>query len=379
MNGARLLAVASKEFREVMRDRVLFLLTFLMPPMMMLVFAYGMSQDIEHVPFVIVDYDRSALSRDYAYHFTASRYFAFQGYATTEKAADEMMAHGDIRFILIIPERFQARLLADRSTEVQSLIDGTFTMPVRSIRAYIEAIGVEASGEMLREYTARHSGVQELPEPFRVEVRYLYNQEVRTAWTLAPMLIMMILIWTTPLLMALSVVREKEIGSIYNMYASTVSRAEYLAGKLLPNVVFSSIHVVILFLLATRYYGAPFKGSLAAFALVSLLYVISLSSLGLLISLVARVQQAALLMTIVLAGIVMEQYSGINTPIADMTGFNYVLAHLFPVMYYADAIQIAFLKGGGFRELGQDVLALAAYAVATLLLVHFLFRKRVRA
>ncbi|HLK58132.1 MAG TPA: ABC transporter permease [Chthonomonadaceae bacterium] len=384
MNVQRLLAVAYKELREVVRDRISFLLTFLMPPMMMLVFGYGMSQDVEHVPFVIIDYDRTALSRDYAYHYISSRYFAFQGYAENERSAERLMAHGDIRVILIIPERFQERLLAGRSTQIQSLLDGTFTVPVRTIRGYIQAISSEASGEMQAAYVAQHAGipveqVKRQAQPLNIAVRYLYNQEMRNTWTVAPLLLMMILIWTTPLLMALSVVREKETGSIYNMYASTVSRAEYLVGKLLPNIGFSSINVVLLYLLATVYYGAPFKGSLPAFALVSLLYVVALSSLGLLISLLVRVQQAALLISIVLAMIIMEQYSGMSAPIQDMTGVNYFIAHLFPAMYYTDAIQIAFLKGGGILELWQDLGALAAYSLVMLLLVHSLFRKRVRA
>jgi ABC-2 type transport system permease protein/ribosome-dependent ATPase len=210
-------------------------------------------------------------------------------------------------------------------------------------------------------------------------VRYLYNQEMRAAWTITPLLLMIILIWTTPLLMALSVVREKETGAIYNMYASTLSRAEYLIGKLLPNVAFSFINAILLFLLATRYYGAPFRGNLPVFALASLFYVAGISCLGLLISLIARVQQAALIMTIIIASIIMNQYSGINVSIADMTGPNYVMAHLFPPMYYTEVIQSSCLKGGGLKELWPDVLALAVCALAMFGIVLGLFRKRVPA
>jgi ABC-2 type transport system permease protein/ribosome-dependent ATPase len=384
MSLRRLLAVASKELREILRDRVFCLLTFLMPPMMMLVFGYGMSQDVDNVPFVIVDYDHSPMSRDYAYHYIASRYFRFQGYARSEREADNRMAHGDIRFILVLPERFQERLASGRSVAVQSLLDGTFTVPCRTIKGYVEAVSSEASAEIQMEYVARYAGIpseraRDMAQPLNIEIRYLYNQEMRTIWTVAPLLIMIILIWTTPLLMALSVVREKETGSIYNMYSSTLSRWEYLIGKLLPNVGFSCFNAVLLFCLATFYYGAPFKGNLPAFALATLLYVMAISGYGLLISLLVRIQQAALIISIILASIIMDQYSGMNTPIADMTGPNYVVAHLFPAMYYNNVIANAFLKGGGMRELWPDVLALAVYVLVILNVVHWLFRKRVQA
>jgi len=163
------------------------------------------------------------------------------------------------------------------------------------------------------------------------------------------------------------------------MYSSTLSRWEYLIGKLLPNVTFGFVNALLLFCLATYYYGAPFKGSFPAFALATLLYVMAISSYGLLISLLARVQQAALIICIILAAIIMDQYSGMNTPIADMTGPNYVVAHLFPAMYYNNVVQSAFLKGGGIGELWPDMLALAVYVLVMLNVVHFLFRKRVRA
>src|SRR5579859_7334955 len=118
MNLQRVLAVAFKELREVVRDRILLLMTFLMPPMMMLVFAYGMSQEVENVPFVIVDYDRTPMSRDYAYRFIASRYFKFRGYEMNERDAQRQMDHGDIRYIMVIPERFQEQLRAGRSAQV---------------------------------------------------------------------------------------------------------------------------------------------------------------------------------------------------------------------------------------------------------------------
>jgi len=382
MNTQRVLAVAFKELREIMRDRILFLMTFLMPPMMMLVFAFGMSQDVENVPFVVVDYDRTPMSRDYAYHYIASRYFRFHGYVTNERDAQRLMTRGEVRYILVIPERFQERLLEGRAAQVQSLLDGTFTLPSLTIRGYIQAVSSEASAEIETEALARSAGVsleraQQMSQPLGVEVRYLYNQGMRAAWTITPLLLMTILLWTTPLLMALSVVREKETGSIYNMYSSTLSRTEYLIGKLLPNVAFGFINAVLLFLMATLYYGAPFKGSLPVFALASLLYVIGISCLGLLISLIARIQQVALIVTIILATIIMNQYSGMNAPIADMTGPNYLIAHFFPAMYYTDAIEIAFLKGGGVNELWSDLLALAASALAMFGIVLSLFRKRV--
>ncbi|MFO1429707.1 MAG: ABC transporter permease [Candidatus Competibacteraceae bacterium] len=383
MNLKRLLAVAYKEWREILRDRIFFLLAFGLPIVLILVFGYGITPDVENVPLALVDYDHSTLSRDYAKRYTESRYFDFKGYLYSLKEADEWLTAGKIRVAIVIPEDFQKDLLAGRAVAIQTLVDGTNTGPARTIQGYVDGIDSAANGDLQVSYIARQLGIpseraQAILQPIRMEIRYLYNQEVRTLWDIAPSLIMFILLLTAPLLTALSVVREKETGAIYNIYASTISGAEFLAGKLLPNILISFINAVILWLMVTFYFGAPFKGNLLFFFFATLFYVICTSSMGLLISLLVRTQIAALMISVVLGFIVGIQFSGMLTPIASLTASNYVIAHFFPAMYYNTVIQGTFLKGLGLANLWPEVMLFVAYSLGLLSLCYFLFHKRTK-
>ena len=384
MNLTRVFTVAQREWREILRDRIYFLLAFLLPVMLMLVFGYGMSQDIENIAFAVVDEDHTQMSRDYAHHFIESRYFSFKGYLPDAEAADRLLAKRKLRVVIVIGPRFAEQLRAGRAAQVQTLIDGTFTTSTRTIQAYVEAINLAANANIRGGYLARRLGlaperVADLLRPVQLEVRYLYNQEVRSIWAVAPGLIMLILMLVPPLLMALSVVREKETGAIYNVCSSTITRAEYLTGKLLPSVAISCVNAVILWLLATRYFGAPFKGSLFFFGVSTLLYILCTTALGLLISLLVRTQQAAMIISVVMSIIVSIQFSGLITPVSSLTDANYAFAHAFPAMYYNTMVKGAFLKAIGFEVLWPQLLIFVCYAIAVFLVCHRLFRKRTRA
>ncbi|MDA8107210.1 MAG: ABC transporter permease [Betaproteobacteria bacterium] len=384
MNLRRVRAVASKEWREIVRDRITLMLAFLMPVMQMVVLGYGMSQDVENVALAVVDEDRTPASRDYLQHFVVSRHFAYRGLLPSARAGEPLLADGRLTVMIVVPQHFEERLRGGRTAHVQTILDGTFTTSARTVRSYLEAINAAASAAAQASYLARRAGlapgrVAALLQPIRLEVRYLYNQEARSIWAVAPSLIMFILLLTVPLLTALSVVREKESGSIYNVYASTISRAEFVAGKLLPNLLIAALNTAVLWLMATRYFGAPFKGSLALFAAASLLYILCIASLGLLVSLLVRTQQAAMIITLVMAVILAFHYSGMITPISSLEGSSWLLAHLLPPMYYQNAVSGTFLKGVGLGVLWPDLAAFALMAAVALGLCVAAFRKRTRA
>ncbi|HSL02884.1 MAG TPA: ABC transporter permease, partial [Nitrospiraceae bacterium] len=152
MNLHRIAAVASKEWRETVRDRMFFILAFLLPILWMLVFGYGLVLDVEHIPFAMVDRDRSALSRDYLYRFSESRYFSFQGHLPSEKEADALLQSGKIRAAIIVPEKFEERLLAGHPVGIQTLIDGTFPLRTDITKGYVIAINSAFSEELLVDF-----------------------------------------------------------------------------------------------------------------------------------------------------------------------------------------------------------------------------------
>ena len=381
MNIRRILAVASRERREVVRDRLFFALAFIVPPVLMITFGYGLSLDVENTPFAVVDYDRTPMSRDYLHGFIASRYFGFKGFLESEREIYPLLATGKIRAAIVVPEKFQERLLASRPVSVQTLIDGTFPFRAETTKAYVVGVNASFNTGLLADYLARTRGVsperaREILEPVGARVRSLYNQSLKSDWSLAPKLMMIVLMICPPLLTAMGVVREKETGAIYNVYSSTITRGEYLLGKLSPYVVVSILNIVVLWVIAARVFGAPFKGSALFFFGASILYVICTTGVGLVVSVLVRTQVAATLITFIITVVPSVFYSGIFVPIPFLDKGARVVARLLPAMYYTDIVTGCFLKGTGAQYLWKDAAVLAGYAAALFAVGYAMFHKR---
>ncbi|MFO0777504.1 MAG: ABC transporter permease [Nitrospira sp.] len=384
MNVRRIAAVASKEWRETVRDRMFFSLAFLLPVLWMLVFGYGLVLDVENIPYAVLDRDQSELSRDYLSRFRQSRYFDFKGVLTDEREVEPLLATSRIRAAIIVPEKFQERLNAGQMVGVQTLIDGTFPLRTDITKGYVVAINSAFNEERLTDYISRREGIarsraEHRARPIKLEVRYLYNEEVRSTWSMVPALVMFTLMLSSPLLTALGIVREKETGSIYNIYSSTVSKVEFLIGKLLSPVLISSMNAVVLWIMATLWFGVPFKGNLLFFLAASGVFVLSSTGVGLLVSLLVRTQIAAIIVTIIVAMVPTILFSGLIVPVSSLNPGSQFQAHLFPGMYYTDIVRGTFLKGVGPEVLWTDVLALALYAVTLRFVGYRLFTKRPRA
>lgn len=384
MNLRLIGAVALKEWKETTRDRLFLLLAFLLPALWLVVFGYGLNLDVENIPLAALDRDHSALSRDYLYRFIQSRYFSFHGYADDERALGRLLTETKIRAAIVVPERFQEQLAAGEPVTVQTLLDGTFPLHTDIAKGYVIAINQAFTEERVIDHLRRSRGftqeqARRLVRPLTVEVRYLYNEEVRSTWSMVPALVMFTLMLATPLLTALGVVREKETGSIYNIYSSTLSRAEFLTGKLLPYVAISLVNVWVLWLMAVTLFQVPFKGSLLFFFSGSVLFVLCGTGVGLLISLLVNTQMAALIITMVVAMVPTILFSGLLVPVSSLSRGAQVQAHLFPAMYYTDIVRGSFLKGVGLDVIWIDLLALASFATVTSGITYRLFTKRPKA
>ena len=383
MNLRRVLALTLKEWREILRDPVYLTLAFVIPVVLMLVVGHGITQEVENVGLVVLDEDRSPTSRGYVQSFVSTRHFRLAGQAQDLREADGLLARGEARVVLWVGPGFERDLLAGRPLDVQAIIDGAFTVTARSIRAYLEAINAQAASAIATRGLARRlalppAQVAGMLQPLRLSVRFLYNPAARSNLTVAPPLMMLVLLLVPPLLTAVSVVREKETGAIYNMASSTVTRLEFLVGKLVPAVVVSGVDALLLWLIAHFYFGAPFHGSAWQFALATGLYVLATSTLGLLVSIVTRTQQAAIMIATMTAFVVAFQFAGMFAPLESATGVGRVVARLFPASYYDTIVMGAFLKGIGLPTLWREYLALALYGPVVLGLAHALFHKRTR-
>ncbi len=380
-NWQRISTVAYKEWREIVRDRLFFVLAFVVPSLLMLLFGFGLSLDVENIPLAVIDYDQSPVSRAYAEKFTGSRYFSFRHYAGHESESERMLMDNSLRAVLIIPPQFSQRLQAGQAAEVQTWVDGTFPFRALTAKAYVAAINAAINLDQLASHVSAKTGLQvpqvkALLQPVRIQTRYLYNQEVKSIWSLAPKLIMVILMLSPPFLTALGVVREKEGGAIYNVYASTLKRGEYLVGKLLPYVAISLINAMLLTLMAWLIFGTPFKGNLFLFFVATALYVVCTTGIGLLVSVVVNTQVAAMVGTAIVTVVPAVLYSGMIIPISSLSAVASVIAHALPGMYYAEIATACFLKAVGFASLWDDLLILLLYTLMLFSAGYLAFHKR---
>ncbi len=383
MNLKRVVAVASKEWRETVRDRMFLALAFLLPVLWMVVFGYGLVLDVADIPFAVLDEDRTAVSRDYLSRFTESRYFSFRGHVEDTRTLDRWLTNQQIRVGMIVPARFEEQLAGGEPVVVQTLLDGTFPLHTDLAKGYVIAINQAFSEDLLVDFVSRTRGLareeaRRMVQPIRVEVRYLYNEEVRSTWSMVPPLVMFIVMLSSPLLTALAVVREKERGSLYNIYCSTVTRMEFLAGKVLPYAGIALVNVWVLWVMAVVLFRVPFKGGLALFFLGSVVFILCGTGIGLLISLVVHSQMAALIIAMVVAMLPTILFSGLLVPVASLSPGAQIQAHLFPAMYYTNVVRGSFLKGVGADVLWKDLAALALFAVGLQLLAYVFFTKRPR-
>lgn len=381
MKSYPILVVALKEWREIVRDRLFFALAFVVPSALMLLIGFGLSLDVKDIALAIVDYDQTMLSRDYVHRFTDSRYFAFHGYAQSEKELEKLILNNTLRAVIVIPPQFERRLRSGHPAEVQTWIDGTFPLRAVSTRAYIAAINAAMSLESVSTYVSNALGIssdqaRSMLQPIRLETRYLYNQEAKSIWSVAPKLIMVILMLAPPFLTAMGVVREKESGAIYNLYSSTLSRSEYLIGKLLPYVGISFLNALLLSALAILLFNTPFKGDPLFFLISTALYVVCTCGIGLLVSVLVNTQIAAIITTAVVTVVPALLYSGMMIPIPSLSAVATVIAHLLPGMYYGEIVIGCFLKGIGFAALWSNLLILGLYASALFCTGLLAFSKR---
>jgi len=382
MNLHTVLTISKKEWLEIWRDRIYFTMAFVFPLVMILVLGFGLSFEVEKMPFAVVDYDNSDQSRDYSYKFISSRYFDYKGSAASAKKAEELIDKSDVSFVLVIPPEFSKNILKEQTAEVQAQIDGMFNYRASMVSGYVTAINAHYNAELMQQWVMKTQGLtsqklNDLISPVKLQTHYLYNNELKSIWSTGTGLIVLVMLVSPAMLAALGVVREKETGSIFNIYASTATRSEFITGKLLPYIIISYINISILCLVALWIFQTPFKGELSVLLVANFFFVASAAAIGVLISSFVKSQAAAALISMLGTMIPGIMYSGLMMPVASMSAEAVIEAHAFPAMYQLEVIWGVFLKGQGWAELWLNIIILMGFLLLFWLLAVLRFRKRV--
>jgi len=364
----RLLGYAYREGLELRRDPVRLAFALLGSVLLMFVLGFGISLDVEGLRFAALDRDQSAESRAYIENIAGSRYFIERPPIVDDADLDRRMRNGELALAIDIPAGFGRDLRRGHWPEIGLWVDGAMPYRGETVRGYAEGMHLEYVQRLILETTGVAAGY-----PANIVSRYRYNQDVKSIYAMVPAVIPILLIFIPAILMALGVVREKELGSITNLYVTPVTRLEFLLGKQLPYVVVALISFVLLLIQSQVVFDVPIKGSLLALGLGALLYVIATTGIGLLISTFTNTQIAALFGTAILTMLPTVSFSGLTTPVGALEGPAYWIGQLFPASYFLIISRGAFTKALGIADLIPQFVALACFIpVLTVLSVALL-------
>lgn len=368
----RMFSYTRREALELQRDPIRGTLAVLGSVILMFVIGYGINLDVEDLTFAVLDRDDSTISRDYVLDIAGSRYFIEKEPIRDYADMDRRMRDGELSLAIEIPPGFGRDVLRGKTVEVGAWIDGAMPQRAETVRGYVQG--------MHQTWLARKAseiyGSAATQSTFSIETRYRYNPDVKSLVAMVPAVIPLLLMLIPAMLSALSVVREKELGSIVNLYVTPTTRLEFLIGKQLPYVALGMLNFLLLTAFAIFIFRVPFTGSYLTYAAGALLYVIIATSIGLLMSSFMKSQIAAIFGTALLTLIPATQYSGMIDPVSSLQGAGAFIGNIYPATYFMTISRGTFSKGLDFAGLSGSFLPLIVAIPLLLIAGAALLRKQ---
>ncbi|MCW2286199.1 ribosome-dependent ATPase [Rhodoblastus acidophilus] len=367
----RMMAYAIREAQELSRDTIRLSYAILGPALLLLLLGFGITTDVDSLAFAALDRDNSFYSRAYLSEVRGSSYFVEQPPITDSRDLIDRMKSGGVSATIEIPPGFGRDIKKGEPTEVSVWIDGAMPFRAETIHGYLSA----AHQKFVSDPAIR--GMEPAPPlPANIETRFRYNQSFDSIYAMVPGAIALQLALMPAILMALAIVREKELGSITNLYVTPVTRLEFLLGKQLPYIGLAFVDFFVMLLMALYIFAVPLKGGFGVLALGALAYVAASTGYGMVISAFTRTQIAALFGATILTILPATMFSGMSTPAASITGFGRFLGQIFPMTYFLPISVGAFTKGLNFDDLAGHLARLCLFFPALVGLSLLLLRKQ---
>ncbi|MGI4950513.1 MAG: ribosome-associated ATPase/putative transporter RbbA [Janthinobacterium lividum] len=370
----RMLAYSLRETIELRRDPVRLSFALFGMAFLMIVVGYGTNTDVDHLRFAVFDQDQTPESRAYVEAYRGSIYFKEQPPIAGAEQFQQRLTNGELMLVLDIPAGFGRAVRRGSPAAVGAWIDGAMPFRAETTRGYVQGAQSVYLTRLATEQ--RHDAARATQATD--ETRFRYNQDFDSVNSQVPSTIALLLALVPAILMALAVVREKEFGSITNLYVTPVTRLEFILGKQIPYVVLAMAGFAVVAVIAWLLFAVPVKGSLLALGVGTLVYVCATTAYGLLISAFASTQIAALFATAMLTVIPATQFSGMLSPVSSLSGTAAVISDVFPMSYYLPIVVGTFTKSLGFAELSRLMLLLALFIPALLVVSLFMLRKQER-
>ncbi|MBE2895436.1 ribosome-associated ATPase/putative transporter RbbA [Pasteurellaceae bacterium HPA106] len=361
---------AIREGKELLRDKIRLLFAIFGPVILLLAGSYGISFDVSNLRFAVWDQDQTQESRRLVEQFEGSSYFHEVGQIRTRGELIDSLRSGKARLALDIPPDFGRKLLQGQKPEVAFYVDGSMPFTGENIVGNIQGIMTQ----YVKDFYAQQG--YSLPQAFDLEVRFIYNQSFRSVNAISPGLIMLTLMMIPCMMTALGVVREKEIGSITNLYSSPAATWQYLLGKQLPYAALAMASYFVLIGLTIVLIGVPMKGSFWAMSLGALCLILSSTAFGLLISAFVKSQVAAIFAAAIISMVPALNFSGLLYPMSTLTGVGYWIGWSFPTSWYNLISLGTFTKGLGFASFVSIYGVLLGFFITYLMLASLLLKKQ---
>jgi ABC-2 type transport system permease protein len=376
MKFVRLKAIASKEFLQIIRDPRSLGMAVSVPILLLLLFGYALTLDVDRIPTVVYDLDRTPRSRDLVDRFLSSQYFRLEAAAQSYAYLQEMLDTGRALMGLVIPANFSRDLESGRESTIQVLMDGTDANTATIALGYANAITLLYSQDLLKEKMTR-LGVGKISPPIEPRIRIWFNPDLESRNFIVPGLIAVIMAILAALLTSGTIAREWERGSMEQLISTPIRKGELILGKLIPYFVIGLIDLSLSVLMGRFLFGVPLRGSgFLLFSLVSL-FLLGAICQGVLVSIVTRNQLQASQISMILSYLPTFILSGFIYPIHNMPKLIQVITYVVPGRYVVTLLKGIFSKGVGLEILWIEALLLAVYAGAMIFWAHKRFQKRI--
>ncbi|NLB30971.1 MAG: ribosome-associated ATPase/putative transporter RbbA [Alcaligenaceae bacterium] len=361
-----------REALELRHDPITLLLALLGSVILMTVMGFGMTSDVTDLSYAVLDRDQSATSRAYSLNLSGSRYFTEHEPILDYDDLDRRMRSGELSLAIEIPADFSRKVLRGESVEIGAWIDGAMPARAETVRGYVS--GMHAHWLSV---AAAEMGMASQTN-LNIESRYRYNPDVQSLPAMVPAVMPMLLLMMPAMLTALGVVREKERGTILNVYVTPVGRAEFILGKQLPYFILGFLNYIFLLIMSIYLFDVPLTGSFWALSWSMVFYLIIATGVGLLISTLTKNQTAAIFLSMILTMIPTAQFSGLNNPVSSMEGTARFIGEISPATYMFMISRGVFNKALGFQELREYILPLQIAAVVVVIAAILLMKKQER-
>jgi ABC-2 type transport system permease protein len=369
-----ILPIVRKEFRQIIRDKRILGVLLFFPALMLFMFGYALNFDVKNTRMAVYDEDRSSASRDFIQQFFTSEYFVKVQTLSSKAEINDLLDGEKVRVVLVVPSSFSKDIQRGKSASVQVIVDGANSNAAATVLGYINAMIQQYSLKVMAESFMRMGG-QQITLPIDFQPRVWYNPELKSAKFLVPGLIAFILMVTTVVSTALSVVRERELGTMEQIMVSPIKPIELILGKTIPYIIISLIATAVILFLGYVLFDVSIKGSIFLLSMVTILFLVGGLGVGMLISTLIETQQLAFMIAVIVSMLPTFILSGFVFPIRNMPAIIQGITYLIPARYFLVALRAIILKGAGVSAFWDQAIFLTIYAAVMIGISSLRMRK----